>query len=204
MGCQRATGSTIIDRGADYLVTLKANQGNIFAAVREHCEQACFALGATVHPVWDALNETHGRTVRHRVFTCPEATQLQPLHDWPGLRTVLAVESIRSIHGSRKVEAEIRYFQSSASDALEVLAQAIRRHWASENSLYWVLDVTFREDDGRVRDRTAVRSFALLRKIAINLVRRRQTSKNSLRGRRKRAGWNNAYMLQILTGIFHT
>jgi predicted transposase YbfD/YdcC len=203
MGCQRAIVSKIIDRRADYLVTLKANHGNIFAAVRKHCEQACFALGATGRPVYDAFDDTHGRTVRRRVFACPEAAQLEPLRDWPGLRTVLAVESIRSINGSSNVEAEIRYFLSSAGDAHEVLTRAIRRHWSIENSLHWVLDVTFREDDCRVRDRIAVRNFALLRKIAINLVRRHHNSKNSLRGRRKSAGWNNAYMLQILTGIFH-
>ena len=125
------------------------------------------------------------------------------MRDWPGLRTVVAVESIRSINGSGKVEAEIRYFLSSCIDAPEMLAKAIRQHWAIENSLHWVLDVTFREDDCRVRDRTAVRNFALLRKIAINLVRRHNSSRNSLRGRRKIAAWNNQYMRQVLTGIFH-
>jgi predicted transposase YbfD/YdcC len=125
------------------------------------------------------------------VFTCPEAALLETLRDWPGLKTVVAVESIRSINDSRKIDTEIRYFLSSCKDSAEVLAKAIRQHWAIENSLHWVLDVTFREDDCRVRDRTAVRNFALLRKIAINLVRRHHNSKSSLRGRRKSAGWNN-------------
>jgi predicted transposase YbfD/YdcC len=203
MGCQRTIVSKILDRGADYLVTLKANQGKIFTAVRNHCEQTCFALGASHHAVADAFDESHGRVVRRRVFLCPEAALLEPLRDWPGLRTVLAVESIRSVNGSSKVDAEIRYFLSSCSDAPEVLAQAVRQRWAIENSLHWVLDVTFREDECRVRDRTAVRNFALLRKIAINLVRSHQSSKNSVRGRRKSAGWNNVYMMQLLTGIFH-
>ena len=203
MGCQRAIVNKILERGADYLVTLKANQGKIFRAVEQHCADACFARGASNRPACDAFDDKHGRLVRRRVFSCPQAALLEPLRDWPGLKTVLAVESIRSINGSRKVETETRYFLSSASDSPEVLASAIRQHWTIENSLHWVLDVTFREDDCRVRDRTAVRNLALLRKIAINLVRRHNSSKSSLRGRRKSAGWNNNYMRQVLTGIFH-
>jgi predicted transposase YbfD/YdcC len=88
----------------------------------------------------------------------------------PGLRTMLAVESIRGVNGSGTVEAEIRYFLSSCRDDPKVLIQAIRRHWTIENGLHWVLDVTFREDDSRVRDRTAARNLAILRKIAINLI----------------------------------
>jgi hypothetical protein len=75
MGCQRSIAEKVINRGADYLVTLKANQGTIFAPVREHREQSCFALGAGGQPVYDAFDDTHGRTVRRRVFACPEAAQ---------------------------------------------------------------------------------------------------------------------------------
>ena len=89
-----------------------------------------------------------------------------------------AVETIRRVNGTGKTETEIRYFLTSCNDDPAVLAQAIRRHWSIENSLHWVLDVTFREDDSRVRHRTAARNLALLRKIALNLVaadRSRQT-----------------------------
>jgi predicted transposase YbfD/YdcC len=84
-----------------------------------------------------------------------------------------------------------------------VLAQAIRRHWSIENSLHWVLDVTFREDDSRVRDRTAARNLALLRKIALNLVAADHSRQTSLRGRRKKAAWNDDYMLRIITRQVH-
>ena len=87
-----------------------------------------------------------------------------------GLRTVLAVATIRGVTGSGTVEAEIRYFLSSCGDDPTVLIQAIRRHWTIENGLHWILDATFREDDSRVRDRTAARNLAILRKIAINLM----------------------------------
>jgi predicted transposase YbfD/YdcC len=185
MGCQRAIASKILERGADYLVTLKANQGKMFTAVREHCAATCIGKEATVKPVCDAFDDSHGRVVRRRVFVCTDAAALTPVANWPGLKTVLAVESIRSVNNTHKVETDIRYFLSSCEDAPQVLAKAIRQHWRIENSLHWVLDVTFREDDCRVRERTAVRNFALLRKIAINLIGRHRASPNSLRGRRK-------------------
>ena len=98
------------------------------------------------------------------------------------------------------IEAETRYFLTSCGDDPAVLVRAIRRHWSIENALHWVLDVTFREDDSRVRDHIAARNLALLRKIALNLVGRDRTSKASVRARRKKAAWNDRYMLQLLAG----
>ena len=203
MGCQRAIASKIIERDADYLVTLKANQGKKFAAVQELCSTTCFSHSPVHRPVHDEFDDGHGRLVRRRVFVCSDATALEPLRDWPGLKTVLAVETIRSVNGFGKTETDIRYFLSSSTDQPEILAKAIRQHWQIENSLHWVLDVTFNEDHCRIRDRKAVQNFALLRKIAINLVRRHQASKASLKGRRKMAAWDNRYMEQVLTGNFH-
>src|SRR3712207_1975455 len=164
------------------------------------CEQHCFAGGATGRPVFDAFDDSHGRLVRRRVFVCPEAASLEALDAWSGLRTVLAVESIRRVNGSGTVEAEIRYFLSSCRDDPAVLVQAIRRHWTIENGLHWVLDVTFREDDSRVRDRIAARNLAILRKIALNLMSRNRTARVSMRARRKQAAWNVDYMLALLAG----
>ena len=113
---------------------------------------------------------------------------------------MVAVETIRGIPGRGKVTAEIRHYLSSAALPPEAVAVAIRRHWAVENGLHWVLDVGFREDDSRVRDRTAARNLALLRKIALNIVGRDRTSKASVRARRKKAAWNDSYMLQLLVG----
>jgi predicted transposase YbfD/YdcC len=203
MGCQRTIASKILDKGADYLITLKANQGRMFKAVQQHCAVMCFERGAMNQPTCDAFDDSHGHLVRRRVFVCPQAARLEPLREWPGLQTVVAVESIRSVNGVAGTKCEIRYFLSSCTVSAEVLAKAIRQHWAIENSLHWVLDVTFREDDCRIRDKVAVRNFALLRKIAINLVTWHENTRISIKGRRKKAGWNNAYMLQILTGTFH-
>lgn len=200
MGCQKEIAQHILDRQADYLLVLKANQGNAYVAVRDYSDTHCFQHNATLRPVFDAFDDSHGRLVRRRVFACPEAATLEAVSDWPDLHTVLALESIRSINGSGKVEAEIRYFLSSFAGDPQVLAQAIRRHWSIENSLHWVLDVTFREDDSRVRDPTAARNFALLRKMALNLVSQDRTTKASLRAKRKKAAWNDDYMQQLLRG----
>ena len=165
----------------------------------EHFDQHCFRRGAPRHADCDAFDDTHSRLVRHRVFASTDAAALDALSGWPGLRTMLAVESIRSVNSApTKGESEIRYFLSSCPDTPAVLGQAIRSHWAVENALHWVLDVTFREDDSRVRDRTAARNLALLRKVALNIVGRDTASKASVRARRKKAAWNDAYMLQLL------
>jgi predicted transposase YbfD/YdcC len=203
MGCQKGIAARIRAKGADYLLVLKANHGRAFEAVRGHFERTCFGRGSGGRPVFDAFDEGHGRLVRRRVFADPAAKELEPLSGWPELTTVLAVETIRGVTGTGKVEAEIRYFLTSCGDDPAVLVRAIRRHWSVENALHWVLDVTFREDDSRVRDRTAARNFALLRKIALNLVARVRSGRSSLRGRRKRAAWNDDYMLQIIASQAH-
>src|SRR3954466_10427515 len=204
MGCQKGIAERIRAKGADYLLVLKANHGHAFEAVREHFEHTCFSLGSGGRPAFDAFEESHGRLVRRRVFLGSSAARgLEALAGWPELRAVLAVETIRSIAGTSKVEAETRYFLTSCGDDPAVLARAIRRHWSVENALHWVLDVTFREDDSRVRDRTAARNLALLRKIALDLVAKDRGSRASLRGRRKKAAWNDDYMLQLIVGHAH-
>src|SRR5918998_2195164 len=198
MGCQKGIAERIRAKGADYLLVLKANHGRAFEAVREHFERTCFGRGSGGRPVFDAFDESHGRLVRRRVFASSAVRELEPLRDWPDLRAVPAVETIRGVNGTGKAEAEIRYFLTSCGDDPAVLVRAIRRHWRVENALHGVLDLTFREDGSRVRDRTAARNLALLRKIALNLVARDRSSQTSLRGRRKKAAWDDGYMLQII------
>ncbi len=199
MGCQKDIAARIRAKGADYLLALKANHGRAFEAAQGHFQATCFSRGAGDRPALDAFDDSHGRLARRHVFVSPAVGELEPLHEWPDLRSLLAVETIRSVNGTGKVESEIRYFLTSCGDDPAVLAQAIRRHWSIENSLHWVLDVTFREDDSRVRHRTAARNLALLRKIALNLVTADRSRQTSLRGRRKKAAWNDDYMLRIIT-----
>jgi predicted transposase YbfD/YdcC len=130
----------------------------------------------------------------------PIAGSLEPLREWPDLGALLAVETIRSINGTGKTKAEIRYFLTSCGDDPAILVRAIRRHWSIENNLHWVLDVTFREDDSRVCERTAARNLAVLRKIALNLLAADHATRTSVRGRRKKAAWNDAYMHRLIFG----
>ena len=161
MGCQTAIAKQILARGADYLLALKANHPLGYEAVVKHFDQACFRRGAPQRAACDTFDEAHGRLVRRRVFASTKAANLEALSAWPGLHTVLAVESLRSTNSTPKVKTEIRSFLSSCRDDPIVLGRAIRQHWAIENALHWVLDVTFREDDSRVRDQCAARNLAV-------------------------------------------
>jgi predicted transposase YbfD/YdcC len=172
-------------------------------AVREHFERTCLGRGWKGRPVFDDFDEGHGRLVRRRVFGAPAIQDLEPLHGGPNLSAVLAVETIRGVPSTGQVEAAIRSFLTSCSDDPTVLVRAIRQHGGVEKALPWVLDVTFREDDSRVRDRTAARHFALVRKIALHLVARDRSPQTSRRGRRKKAAWNDGYMLRIIAHQDH-
>jgi predicted transposase YbfD/YdcC len=200
LACHPAIAGRVVGHGGDYLLALKGNRRKAHAEVKAWFATNAFALGAPLRPVFDAFDESHGRLVRRRVFACPEVGVLATLKDWPGLRAVLAVETIRGIPGRGKVTAEIRYYLSSAKLPPEALAVAIRNHWRVENGLHWVLDVVFREDASRVRERNAARSLALLRKIALNLARADTTLKASLKGKRKYAGWDDTFMAALIAG----
>ncbi|MGI4809215.1 MAG: ISAs1 family transposase [Janthinobacterium lividum] len=198
MRCQTSIAQKILDQGADYLLALKGNHRQAHQAVDKYFTSACEDRGKAGRAVLDEFDDGHGRLVRRRVFVSTGAAALEALSCWPGLHAVLGVETIRSINGTAKTVAEWRYYLTGGHDSPELLAGAIRKHWTIENNLHWVLDATFREDDSRVRDRIAVRNLAVLRKIALNLISRDQASKTSKRGRRKRAAWNDNYMLRLL------
>ena len=199
LSCRREIAEHITARGADYLLTLKGNQGRVHTEVRAWFAEHAFDRGADLRPCFDAFDDTHGRLVRRRVFACPDASCFATLRDWPGLATVLATETIGGVNGTGVVTSEIRHYLSSSAAPPEVLAQAIRRHWAIENSQHWVLDMDSGEDHSRVRERTAARNLAVLRRIALDLLRA-DITKGSLKGKRKTAAWNDNYMARLLRG----
>jgi predicted transposase YbfD/YdcC len=200
LACQPPVAGRIVSRGGDYLITLKGNQKKAHAEVKGWFASNAFALGASLRPCFDAFDDGHGRLVRRRVFACTDLGPFAALEDWPGLAAVVAVETIRGIPGRGKVTAEIRHYLSSARLPPAALAAAIRNHWRIENGLHWVLDVGFREDASRVRERNAARNLALLRRIALNFARADGSLKTSLKGKRKHAGWDDAFMAALIAG----
>jgi predicted transposase YbfD/YdcC len=200
LACQPEIAEQITARGGDYLLALKANRKKAYAAVRDWFAAQAFDHGAPLRACFDAFDEGHGRLVRRRVFACVDPGALPVLEGWPDLATALAVENIRGVNGTGKVTARICYYLSSSKQPPEQLAAAIRRHWMIENGLHWMLDVGFHEDASRVRERTAARNLALLRRIALNLARADTTLKASLKGKRKSAAWDNAFMATLIKG----
>ena len=136
LACQPGIAERITARGGDYLLALKGNRRKAHAEVKGWFAANAFALGAPLRPCFDAFDDGHGRLVRRRVFACPDVGVFTTLADWPGLRAVLAVETIRGIPGRGEVTAEIRHYLASAALPPERLAAAIRSHWRVENGLH--------------------------------------------------------------------
>src|ERR687886_1291029 len=200
LACHPGIAGHIVAGGGDYLLALKGNRKKAHAEVKAWFATDAFALGASLRPCFDAFDDGHGRLVRRRVFACPDVGVFATLKDWPGLRAVLASETIRGVNGRGKITAEIRHYVSSSKVSPEVLAAAIRQHWAIENGLNWVLDVTFGEDASRVREPHAARNMAVLRRIALDLARANRSLKASLKGKRKCAAWDDSFMTKLIAG----
>lgn len=200
---QKSLMAKIVDQGADYLIALKRNNKKDHARVVEHFADTAFGKFPDSTAVFDAFEETHGRLSRRRAFVSDDPALIAALQEWRDVRQVIAVEHITSntnAHGGGRGEtkSDIRYFLTSSNADGLALAAAVRDHWAIENSLHWVLDVGFREDESRLRDRNAAANLSVIRKIAINLVKADKTQKGSIKGRRKAAGWDNDYMQKII------
>lgn len=197
MGCQRDIAQKIIDKKADYVLALKGNQGSlredveIFVAEQEavgfkDCE---ISQHRTIDGDHDRI-ETRITTVIHDV------EWLQDRHGWPGMKAVVMVESSREISG--KIEQETRFYLTSLVMLAHLLGPAIRSHWAIENSLHWVMDMLFRDDECRVRTNHAPANFTTIKHMAHNLLRK-ASGKTSLRSRRKAAGWDDDFLASLIS-----
>ncbi len=188
MGCQREIAQKIIDKKADTILALKGNQGTLRDDVEVFArEQKAVAFKNTSISRDTTVDGDHGRIETRTVTVFHDIAWLQDNHQWPGLKSVVMVESERETDG--KVETETRFYITSLALLANALGPMIRSHWMVENGLHWVLDMVFRDDECRVRTDNAPFNLAIIKHIALNLLRTRK-SKDSLRMRRKVAAWD--------------
>ena len=198
MGCQKAIASQIVDQGGDYLLAVKDNQKNLADAIK-----SIFAgvEGAEHkdHPI--GYHETSERsrdrqeTRRHWIIECNDKFACKA--EWKGLKTIGMVESQRTIRGKTSVER--RYYIGSIEKDAALFGRSVRQHWGIENSLHWRLDMGFREDESRIRKGYSGENFAVMRHMAINLLKKEKTTKLGVKNKRLRAGWDADYLAKLLS-----
>lgn len=198
MGCQRDIAQKVIDKKADYVLALKGNQGSLKDDVELFVtEQKASGFADTKVSQDTTVDGDHGRIETRTTTVIHDTEWLQERHNWPGLKAVVIVESSREISG--KIERETRYYITSLVMLAVLLGPIVRGHWAIENSLHWVMDMLFRDDECRVRTNHAPANFTTIKHMALNLLRR-PAGKQSLRGRRKAASWDDDFLASLING----
>jgi len=198
MGCQRAIAQKIIDKKADYVFGLKGNQGTLREDVELFVtEQRTKNFADTTISRAETIDADNGRIETRTTTVIHDVDWIQERHDWPGLSAIAIVESTRETGGV--IEKDTRFYITSLVMLAHLLGPVIRSHWAIENSLHWVLDMVFRDDECRVRINHAPTNFTTIKHMACNLLRR-PSGKDSLRVRRKVAGWDDEFLASLVTG----
>ena len=199
MGCQTKIVSQIANQKADYLITLKKNQSGLYKRVDELFELALSDnKNEQISSNYSVCESGHGRTEQRYYHVLNDIRELvDSSKKWSNFNSAIRVEYSRQLkNGKSKLES--RYFITSLSKDAEELAEYIRGHWSIENQLHWVLDVDFNEDDSRIRKDNAPENLAVIRHIALNILKQDKSIKGSIKGKRKCAGWDNSYLLKLL------
>jgi predicted transposase YbfD/YdcC len=188
MGCQKDIVKKIVEKEADYIITLKKNQSSLYERVEELFKEAIKSKYEGFEYSTLRGSETfHGRReTRHAVILSNIKEVIDPENKWDNLYSVGMIDSMRTDKSSGKTTLETRYFISSLTNDAELFSQSVRGHWNIENQLNWVLDIAFDEDDSRIRKDNAPENFAVLRQIALNLLNQEKTLKKGVK--RKRLG----------------
>ena len=196
MGCQRDIAQKILDKKADYVLALKGNQGSLRADVELFAtEQKARSFADTTITRDTTVDGDHGRIETRTTTVIHDVAWIQERHDWPGLEAVVMVESRREIN--EKIESETRFYLTSLVMVAALMGPVVRSHWAVENSLHWVMDMVFRDDECRVRTDHAPANFTTIKHMAHNLLRT-ANSKDSLRLRRKVAAWDDDFLAALI------
>jgi len=197
MGCQRAIAQKIIEKQADYVFGLKGNQGTLRKDVELFvAEQRTRNFADTTISRAETIDADNGRIETRTTTVIHDVGWIQERHDWPGLNAIAIVESTRET--GDVTEKDTRFYVTSLVMLAHLLGPVIRSHWAIENSLHWVMDMVFRDDECRVRTNHAPTNFTTIKHMACNLLRR-PSGKDSMRVRRKVAGWDDDFLASLVT-----
>lgn len=193
MGCQKQIAKKIVEKDADYILAVKGNQGSL-----EEDAKRTIRFTQSVDE-WLEEDFGHGRIESRRCSLYTDFSFIEQAEDWHKLYAIVRIEATRHIKATGKEEKETRLYITSSSANAETIGRSIRWHWGIENKLHWQLDVSFNEDSSRKREGYAAQNFTMLNRIALNLIKKEDSKKRSVKGKRLDAGWNNDYLLKILT-----
>jgi predicted transposase YbfD/YdcC len=198
MGTQKAIAAQIIEQKADYVLALKGNQETLHDAVIEYIDRQLENDFAGIDVRQHTTTETaHGRNETRCYTHLPVPSDLPNADQWRGLKSIGVTISACVREGKETIEK--RYYLSSLPVGVKRFARAVRGHWGIENSCHWSLDMTFREDESRIRDRNLRENFAWLNRFLLSLLKQ-HPSKNSVVGKRRGCAWNDDFLLEVLTG----
>jgi predicted transposase YbfD/YdcC len=186
MGCQVTIANQIIQKGGDYIFSLKGNQGRLSEDVVTYFDDQAIVATIASHVDYD---KGHGRIETRECWIVHDVEWLKKRHPkWSSIRSIIKIRSVRE---SKERTQEVRYYISSLTDTPEQVLKSIRSHWAIENTLHWVLDMSFNEDYSRIRKGNAPYAMAIIRHVALNLLQLAKTKSQSIKRLRKMCGWDN-------------
>lgn len=194
MGCQTAIAKKIIDKKADYVLSVKLNQETLYEQIEDE-----FRFNKSVLSSID-VDYGHGRIETRTCSVITDCIHVEKDGKWCKLNSVVRIESLREFKKTGVVESATRYYITSLAETPEKLQSVIRNHWGIENKLHWSLDVSFNEDFNRKRAGNASQNFSLINKIALNLAKQEKTCKLGIKSKRLKSGWDNEY-LRLLVGF---
>lgn len=198
-GCQKSIAQDIRSRGGDYVLALKGNQSSLHDEVANFFEQAILVCPEEAGCDYCVSEEKSRDRLEKREVWCSSNIDWVPQkEEWAGLKTLVCVKSSRTI--KEKTSSELRFYISSLESCAQRIGKAIRLHWCVENNLHWQLDVSYREDECKVRKDNGPENLSVLRRCTLNLLKADTKTKAGIKNKRAKAGWSHDYLVELLNG----